>query len=36
VELLYGPGENHISEVVSLVQDHGLLIDTILRVVNNQ
>jgi acetyl esterase/lipase len=36
VELLYVPGENHISEVVSLVQDHGLLIDTILRVVNNQ
>jgi acetyl esterase/lipase len=35
-ELLYVPGENHISEVVSLVQDHGLLIDTILRVVNNQ
>jgi acetyl esterase/lipase len=36
VELLYVPGENHISEVLSLVQDHGLLIDTILRFVNNQ
>ena len=36
VELLYVPGENHISEVISLVQDHGLLIDTILSVVNNQ
>jgi len=36
VELLYVPGENHISEVISLVQDHGLLIDTILRFVNNQ
>jgi len=35
-EILYVPGENHISEVISLVQDHGLLIDTILRVVNNQ
>jgi acetyl esterase/lipase len=35
-ELLYVPGENHISEVISMVQDHGLLIDTILRVVNNQ
>ena len=34
-ELLYVPGENHISEVISLVQDHGLLIDTILSVVNN-
>jgi acetyl esterase/lipase len=35
-QLLYVPGENHISEVVSLVQDHGLLIDAILSVVNNQ
>jgi acetyl esterase/lipase len=35
-ELLYVPSENHISEAVSLAQDHGLLIDTILRVVNNQ
>jgi acetyl esterase/lipase len=36
VELLYVPGENHISEVISLVQDHGLLIDTILSTVNNK
>jgi acetyl esterase/lipase len=35
-ELLYVPGENHISEVTSLVQDHGLLVDTILSVVRNQ
>jgi acetyl esterase/lipase len=35
-ELLYVPGENHISEVISLVQDHGLLIDAILNVVNNK
>jgi len=33
VELLYVPAENHISEVVSLVQDHGLLIDAILSAV---
>lgn len=33
-QILYVPGENHISEVVSLVQDQGLLIDTILSVVN--
>ena len=33
--LLYVPGENHISEVISLVQDHGLLIDTILSAINN-
>ena len=35
-ELLYIPNENHISEVISLAQDHGLLIDTILSVVTNQ
>ena len=35
VELLYIPGENHISEVIGLVQDHGLLVDAILGVVNN-
>jgi len=34
-ELLYVPGENHISEVISLVQDHGLLIDAILNAINN-
>jgi acetyl esterase/lipase len=34
-ELLYVPGENHISEVISLVEDHGLLIDTILNAINN-
>jgi acetyl esterase/lipase len=33
VELLYVPGENHISEVISLVQDHGLLIDALLSAV---
>jgi arylformamidase len=33
-ELLYVPGENHISEVISLVQDHGLLVDTILSAIN--
>ena len=33
-EILYVPGENYISEVISLVQDHGLLIDTILSAVN--
>ncbi len=32
-ELLYVPGENHISEVVSLVQDHGPLVDAILSAV---
>ena len=32
-ELLYVPGENHISELVSLGQDHGLLVDTILSAV---
>ena len=36
VQLVYVPGENHISEVFSLVQDHGLLVDTILRVVNDK
>jgi acetyl esterase/lipase len=35
-EILYVPGENHISEVISLVQDQGLLIDTILSVVKNE
>jgi acetyl esterase/lipase len=35
-QLLYVPGENHISEVVSLVEDRGLLVDTILRVVNDK
>jgi acetyl esterase/lipase len=35
-QLLYVPGENHISEVLSLVEDHGLLVDTILSVVNNK
>jgi acetyl esterase/lipase len=35
-ELLYVPGENHISEVISLVQDHGLLIDAILNAINTQ
>jgi acetyl esterase/lipase len=34
-ELLYLPGENHISEVISLAQDHGLLIDALLNAVNN-
>jgi hypothetical protein len=34
--LLYVPGESHISEVISLVQDHGLLVDAILNAVNNQ
>ena len=35
-DLLYVPGENHISEVISLVEDHGLLIDTILNAINNK
>lgn len=35
-ELLYVPNENHISEIISLVEDHGLLIDTILSVVNDK
>ncbi len=35
-ELLYVPNENHISEVISLAQDHGLLIDTILSVINGK
>jgi len=33
-QLLYVPGENHISEVISLVEDHGLLVDAILSTVN--
>jgi acetyl esterase/lipase len=33
-ELLYVPGENHISEVISLVQDHGLLVDALLSAIN--
>jgi acetyl esterase/lipase len=32
-ELLYVAGENHISEVIGLGQDHGLLVDTILSAV---
>jgi acetyl esterase/lipase len=35
-QLLYVPGENHISEVISLVQDHGLLVDAILAAINNK
>jgi acetyl esterase/lipase len=35
-QLLYVPGENHISEVISLVQEQGLLVDTILAAVNNK
>jgi len=35
-QLLYVPGENHISEVLSLLQDHGTLIDTILSVIDSQ
>lgn len=35
-ELLYVPGENHISEVISLVQDHGLLVDAILAAIHNK
>jgi len=35
VQLLYVPAENHISEVISLVQDHGQLVDTILSAINN-
>jgi len=34
--LLYVPGENHISEVLSLVQDHSLLADTVLNVVRGE
>jgi len=32
---LYVPGENHISEIISLLQDHGLLVDAILNTINN-
>jgi len=35
-QLLYVPGEGHISEVISLVQEKGLLADTILSVIHNQ
>jgi len=34
-QLLYVPGENHISEVISLVQEHALLVDAILGAINN-
>ena len=34
--LLYVPGESHISELISLVQDQGPLVDAILSAVNNQ
>lgn len=32
---LYVPGENHISEIISLLQDHGVLVDAILNTINN-
>ena len=32
---LYVPGENHISEIISLLKDHGLLVDAILNTINN-
>jgi len=32
-QLLYVPAESHISEVLSLVQEHSLLVDTILGIV---
>jgi acetyl esterase/lipase len=35
-EILYVPGENHISEIISLLQDHSLLVDAILNTVNSQ
>ncbi len=35
-QLLYVPGENHISEVVSLAADRSLLADTILNVVHDE
>jgi acetyl esterase/lipase len=34
--LLYVPGESHISEVISMVQEHSLLVDAILRAMNDQ
>ncbi len=34
--LLYVPGENHISEVVSLMREKSLLVDTILSVINTK
>jgi acetyl esterase/lipase len=34
-QLLYVPGENHISEVITLAQEHSLLVDTILSAINN-
>jgi acetyl esterase/lipase len=34
--LLYVPGENHISEVISLVQEHSPLIDAILNAVDTK
>jgi len=33
-EVSYVPGESHISEIVSLIQEHSLLVDTILGIVN--
>jgi acetyl esterase/lipase len=33
-QLLYVPGENHISEVISLVEDHSLLVDAILSAID--
>ena len=35
-QILYLPGENHISEVVSLVRDHSPLVETILATINNK
>jgi acetyl esterase/lipase len=32
-QLLYVPSETHISEVISLVQEHGRLVDAILDIV---
>jgi len=33
-QLLYLPGENHISEVISLLQEKGPLVDAILGMIN--
>ena len=35
-QLLYVPGENHISEVISLVQENGVLVDAILSTINSK
>lgn len=35
-QLVYVPGENHISEVVSLAREQSLLVDTILAAIHNQ